>query len=86
MKSPLKKLYEKFQGLDHIDWKNMIFYIKVLGVVYNGCQGLKGVKDFVKLYSTRRLMGSRIIESAGYCNQKLLALLYFNITQTTSGN
>ncbi len=26
-------------------------------------------------YSARRLIGSRIIESAAYCNQKLLAYL-----------
>jgi hypothetical protein len=31
-------------------------------------------------YSARRLIGSRIIESAAYCNQKFLALLYRNVT------
>jgi hypothetical protein len=31
-------------------------------------------------YSARRLMGSRIIESAAYCNQKVLAHLYINST------
>ncbi len=36
------------------------------------------------MYSARRLIGSRIIESAAYCNQKLLALLYLNRTQNTS--
>ncbi len=32
-------------------------------------------------YSARHLIGSRIIESAAYCNQILLVLLYFNSTQ-----
>ncbi len=31
-------------------------------------------------YSARRLMGSWIIESAAYCNQKVLAHLYINST------
>ncbi len=35
-------------------------------------------------YSARRLIGTRIIESAAYCNQKLLAHLYLNSTQNTS--
>ena len=39
-----------------------------------------------KKYSARRLIGSRIIESAAYCNQKLLAHLYLNSTQNTSVN
>jgi hypothetical protein len=30
------------------------------------------------IYSARRLMGSRIIESHAYCNQMLLAPLYIN--------
>ncbi len=37
-------------------------------------------------YSARRLIGSRIVESAAYCNHKLLALLHLNSTQTTSVN
>jgi hypothetical protein len=37
-------------------------------------------------YNARRLIGSRIIESAAYCNQKLLAHLYLNSTQNTSLN
>jgi hypothetical protein len=37
-------------------------------------------------YSARRLIGSRIIESAVYCNQKLLAHLYLNSTQNISVN
>ncbi len=32
-------------------------------------------------YSARRLIGSRIIESAAYCNKKLLAHLYLDSTQ-----
>jgi hypothetical protein len=36
--------------------------------------------------SARRLIGSRIIESAAYCNQKLLAHLYLNSTQNTLVN
>ncbi len=37
-------------------------------------------------YGARRLMGSRIIESAAYCNQNLLAHLYLSSTQNTSVN
>jgi hypothetical protein len=37
-------------------------------------------------YIVRRLIGSRIIESAVGCNQKLLALLQQNRTQNTSFN
>jgi hypothetical protein len=37
-------------------------------------------------YNARRLIGSRIIESAAYCNQKLLEHLYLNRTQNTSVN
>ncbi len=37
-------------------------------------------------YSARRLIGSRIIESSAYCNQKLLAHLYLNSTLNTSVN
>jgi len=37
-------------------------------------------------YSARRLIGSRIIESAAYSNQILMAPLYFNSTQNTSVN
>ena len=38
------------------------------------------------VYSARRLSGSRIIESAAYCNQILLVTLYQNSTQKTSVN
>ncbi len=38
------------------------------------------------LYSARRLMGSRIIGSAAYCNQILLAQLYINSAQNSSVN
>ncbi len=37
-------------------------------------------------YSARRLIGSRLIESAAYCNQILMAPLYFSNTQNTSVN
>ncbi len=37
-------------------------------------------------YSARRLMGSRIIESAAYCNQISLAQVYINRAQNTSVN
>ncbi len=43
---------------------------------------LKGSERF-DLYSARRLIGSRIIETAAYCNQKLLALYS---TQNSSVN
>ncbi len=36
------------------------------------------------IYSARRLIGSRIIESAAYCNQILLDPLYINSSQNTS--
>ncbi len=39
-----------------------------------------------RVYSARRLMGSRIIESAAYCNQILLAKVYINRAQNTSVN
>ncbi len=42
--------------------------------------------DKFTVYSARRLIGSRIIESAAYCNQKLLAHLYLNSTQNPSVN
>jgi hypothetical protein len=41
---------------------------------------------WVSLYSARRLIGSRIKESAAYCNQKLLAYLYLDSVQNTSAN
>ncbi len=44
------------------------------------------VNNMVLEYSARRLIGSRIIESAAYCNHKLMAHLYFNSTQNTSVN
>jgi hypothetical protein len=37
-------------------------------------------------YRARRLMGSRIIESAAYCNRIFLAQLYVNKAQNTSVN
>jgi hypothetical protein len=37
-------------------------------------------------YSARRLIGSRIIESTAYCDQKSLAHLYLNNRQNTSLN
>ncbi len=37
-------------------------------------------------YSAHRLIGSRLIEWAAYCNQKLLPHLYLNSTQNTSVN
>ncbi len=37
-------------------------------------------------YSARRLMGSRIIESAAYCNQISLSQVYINRAQNTSVN
>ncbi len=40
----------------------------------------------IRWYSAHRLIGSRIIESVAYCNQKLLAHLYLNSTQNTSVN
>ena len=39
-----------------------------------------------RCYSARRLIGSRIIESAAYCNQMLLVPLYLNSTQKPSVN
>jgi hypothetical protein len=51
----------------------------------NGLQRIEiGFSHFK--YSARRLIGSRFIESAAYCNQKLLALLYNNSTQKTLVN
>jgi hypothetical protein len=37
-------------------------------------------------YRARRLMGSRIIESAAYCNQISLAQVYINRAQNISFN
>jgi hypothetical protein len=42
--------------------------------------------DLKLRYSARRFMGSRIIESAAYCNQILLAQLYLNSAKNTSVN
>jgi hypothetical protein len=44
------------------------------------------ILEEIVLYSARRLIGSRIIESAAYCNQILLAPMYINNTQYTSVN
>ncbi len=38
------------------------------------------------LYTVPPLIGSRIVESAAYCNQKLLTLLYLKKSQITSVN
>jgi hypothetical protein len=46
--------------------------------------GLIKVLISVLLVQFHRLIGSRIIESAAYCNQKLLAHLYLNSKQNTS--
>ncbi len=40
----------------------------------------------ISIYSARRLIGSRIIESAAYCDQIELAPLFINSTQNTSVN
>jgi hypothetical protein len=44
-----------------------------------------GTKSVYK-YSARRLMGSRIIESAAYCNQILLSQVFISIAQNKSVN
>jgi len=41
---------------------------------------------FFSLYSAHCLIGSRLIESAEYCNQILLVPLYLNSTQNASVN
>ncbi len=46
----------------------------------------KGKIDTNERYSASRFIGSRIIESAAYCNQMVLASLYINKTQKTSVN
>ncbi len=75
-------------------------YIQKVGVVLSGtmshvtigdAQCSKGrVEDIdyrnVSKYSARRLMGSRIIESAAYCNQISLVQVYRNRAQSTSVN
>ncbi len=57
------------------------FFLYVVGSIFYNF-----VLNFNILYSARRLIGSRIIESAAYCNQKLLAHLYLGSTQNTSVN
>jgi hypothetical protein len=50
---------------------------------------LQKVIDIVRhnnMYSARRLMGSRIIESAAYCNQISLSQVYIDRAQITSVN
>jgi hypothetical protein len=42
------------------------------------------ILNFSTMYSARRLIGSRIIESVPYCNHKWLSLLYLNSSQNTS--
>ncbi len=44
------------------------------------------VFDLISKYSARRLIGSRLTESAAYCKQKMIAHLYPNSTQNTSVN
>ncbi len=67
-------LYEKLHS-------NFIISIFVTMAIFNT------LKIFLESkYSARRLIGSRIIESAAYCNQKLLAHLFLNSTQNTSVN
>ncbi len=45
------------------------------------------IKSDIHLFKYhRRLMGSRLIESAAYCNQIWLAHLYINSAQNTSVN
>jgi hypothetical protein len=41
------------------------------------------IRTFIIYYNARRLIESWIIESAAYCNHKLLAHLYLNSTQNT---
>jgi hypothetical protein len=43
-------------------------------------------KIWFLIYIASRLIGSRVIESAAYCNQKLLAHLHLSSTQNTSVN
>jgi hypothetical protein len=47
---------------------------------------LRSLIVYFYYYSTRRLMGSRLIESAAYCNQILLAQQGINSAQNTSVN
>ncbi len=47
---------------------------------------IKLVKCKISNYSARRLIGSRIIESAAYCNHIMLVPLYLNSTQNSSVN
>ncbi len=42
------------------------------------------MKKKILKYSDRRLMGSRIIESAAYCHQISLVQVYINRAQNTS--
>ena len=59
----------------HLTWPIIVFHITLpLGPIKK------------RWYSARCLIGSRIIESAAYCNQIMLVPLYLNSTQNTSVN
>ncbi len=66
----LFKLYSTFQGIIKITSQGIVDYNILI----------------IDCYSARRLTGSRIIESAAYCNQTMQAHLYLNSTQNMSVN
>ncbi len=86
-KLPNWRSYQKFPRLTLMKltpWLNFITYQckqhKFTPDIYTICY-----KKHCK-YSVRRLIGSRIIESAAYCNQIMLFPLYLNSTQKTLVN
>ncbi len=76
---PAKKYVALYIGLCHTS--NILRYTN-----YYYSEIGSFLEVFKQQYISSRLIGSRIIEPAAYCNQKLLAHLYLNSTQNTSVN
>ncbi len=78
--------YNEMLGTDHVCNHTSLVPIK-FSVVWISVQTKKMfILTDTNKYSAHPLIGSRIIESVAYCNQKLLALSYPNSTQNTSVN
>ncbi len=79
----IKFLFPLISNISEISHIIVMIQVKVTsqGYFYNGF-----LQNSQIIYSGCRLIGSRIIESAAYCNQNLLAHLYLISTQITSVN
>ncbi len=78
---PFLDIWQPTKGSRHLIWE-LLLYCAITQKLKVERPRLKShVPNWIK-YSALLLIGSRIIESATYCNQKLLAHLYFTVNKT----